>query len=211
MKTETPNHLLAQDAGPAPRAVVARRLAPAAVASLLAALVLVIVFTPLVPAGLMREPGWWLKLGYAAALASAAAWCVARLARPGLRADRAAQVWVGIALLMAAIGLFEQLQLPPGTRLAAWLGHSWTTCPRNVMLLSLPAMALCFWALRGLAPTQPRRAGLAAGLLAGALGAMVYTLACSELSPSFVVTWYTLGIAGAGVIGALLGPRLLRW
>jgi hypothetical protein len=28
---------------------------------------------------------------------------------------------------------------------------------------------------------------------------------------AFVATWYTLGIAATGALGALLGPRLLRW
>ena len=72
-------------------------------------------------------------------------------------------------------------------------------------------MGAAFWALRGLAPTRPRAAGLAAGLLAGAVGATGYALSCSELSMAFVAIWYTLGIALAGGLGALLGPRLLRW
>jgi hypothetical protein len=28
---------------------------------------------------------------------------------------------------------------------------------------------------------------------------------------AFVATWYTLGIGLAGALGALLGPRVLRW
>jgi hypothetical protein len=67
------------------------------------------------------------------------------------------------------------------------------------------------WALRGLAPTRPRAAGLAAGLLAGAIGAFAYALACHEVSVAFVALWYSLGIALSGALGALLGPRLLRW
>jgi hypothetical protein len=73
------------------------------------------------------------------------------------------------------------------------------------------ALAAALWALRGLAPTRPRAAGGAAGLLAGAVGAAGYSLACPEASPGFVAAWYTLGIALTGGLGALLGPRLLRW
>ncbi len=32
-----------------------------------------------------------------------------------------------------------------------------------------------------------------------------------EMSAAFVVTWYSLGVAGCVTIGALTGPRLLRW
>jgi hypothetical protein len=80
-----------------------------------------------------------------------------------------------------------------------------------VLLLSLPALAAALWALRGLAPTRPRAAGLAAGLLAGGLGAAGYALSCTELSPAFVAVWYSLGIALAGGLGASLGPWALRW
>ena len=66
-------------------------------------------------------------------------------------------------------------------------------------------------ALRGLAPTQLRLAGLAAGLLAGGVGAIGYALSCTEVGLPFVATWYSLGIALTGALGALLGPRLLRW
>jgi len=79
------------------------------------------------------------------------------------------------------------------------------------VILSLPALAGALWALRGLAPTRPRAAGLAAGLLAGGLGAFGYALSCTELSPAFVAIWYSLGIALAGALGAALGPRILRW
>jgi hypothetical protein len=80
-----------------------------------------------------------------------------------------------------------------------------------VLALSLPALVGALWALRGLAPTRPGAAGLAAGLLAGALGALGYSLACTELSPAFVAFWYSLGIGLAGALGAVLGPWVLRW
>jgi hypothetical protein len=40
---------------------------------------------------------------------------------------------------------------------------------------------------------------------------MGYALACPEVSLTFVAIWYSLGIALAGVLGAFLGPRVLRW
>jgi hypothetical protein len=85
------------------------------------------------------------------------------------------------------------------------------TCPWSVFLLSLPALAATLALLRQRAPTRLRAAGAAAGLFAGALGAAGYALSCTEESAAFVAVWYTLGIVLSTALGALLGPRVLRW
>jgi len=165
----------------------------------------------LVPSELFAHPGWWAKFGYTALLVAALAWLASRLARPasGTAAPQGALAAIlGLAALLGALALADA---PPGRRVAEWLGHSSLGCPFSVFALSLPALAAVMWALRGLAPTRLRAAGLAGGLLAGALGALGYALSCSEVSMAFVATWYSLGIVTTGVIGALLGPRLLRW
>jgi hypothetical protein len=54
-------------------------------------------------------------------------------------------------------------------------------------------------------------AGFSGGLLAGAIGAAGYSLACPESSAAFVAIWYTLGILLTGVVGAAIGDRVLRW
>ena len=64
---------------------------------------------------------------------------------------------------------------------------------------------------RRAATTRPVAAGFAAGVMAGSVGAFGYALSCPEASPAFVATWYTLGIALTGALGAALGPRVLRW
>jgi hypothetical protein len=114
-------------------------------------------------------------------------------------------------VVMLAIGGAHVALAPAGERAAALLGRSWASCAFTVLALSLPALAAAFWALRGLAPTRLRAAGFAAGLLAGALGALGYALVCPETSPAFVAVWYTLGIVLTAGLGALVGPRLLRW
>lgn len=91
------------------------------------------------------------------------------------------------------------------------MGDSWSTCSWSVLVLSLPGLACVLSAVRGMAPTRPFAAGFAAGLFAGALGAFGYSLSCPEVSPAFVALWYSLGIGLSGIVGALLGPRLLRW
>ena len=71
-------------------------------------------------------------------------------------------------------------------------------------------LAAVLWALRALAPTRPRAAGAAAGLLAGAVGAVGYTLACAEISYDFVATWYTFAMSLVAGVGALSGRWILR-
>jgi hypothetical protein len=52
---------------------------------------------------------------------------------------------------------------------------------------------------------------MAAGLLAGGMGAALYAMHCPDDSPLFVATWYGLAIAVVATLGAVLGSRVLRW
>jgi hypothetical protein len=78
-------------------------------------------------------------------------------------------------------------------------------------MLSVPVFVAVMLAMKGLAPTRLRLAGAAAGLASGSLGALVYTLHCPEMAAPFLSIWYLLGVLIPTGIGALLGPRLLRW
>lgn len=211
MKTDTLIDLLARGAGPAPRAVAARRLVPAAALGLLLSVALALALIGPIPAAMVATPAPWIKLAYAAAIAASAGWWTARLSRPVARLALPRRAVLAAFGAMALLGAGALLALPAGQRLAALLGHSWSSCPWNVLALSLPALAGALWALRGLAPTRLRAAGFAAGLLAGAVGAAGYALSCDETAPAFIAVWYSLGIAATGLLGALIGPRVLRW
>lgn len=211
MKTEAWIELLARDAGPAPRALVAKRLTPAVAVGLLASACASVAVFGLIPRSLFGTPVPWTKLAYAAALAMAAGWWAVRLSLPGASHGRPGRVALGVVMVMAAVGLMSWLSRPAAERLAALLGHSWQSCAPSVLAVSLPALAAALWALRGLAPTRPRVAGFAAGVLAGSIGAMGYSLSCPEASAAFVAVWYSLGILLTGGLGALLGPRALAW
>lgn len=211
MRTDDLIHLLAQGAGAAPRGLVERRLGAALLLGLAASVAGAYAWLGFVPRELFALPGPWFKLGYAAAMVLAAGWLCMRLARPAARVEMAVSATAAVLLLAAMVGWLAWRATPPDARTDGLLGHSWALCPWFVLALSLPALVAVLWALRGLAPTHPRAAGFAAGLLAGALGAGGYALACTELAMSFVAVWYTLGILMAGLLGAWLGPRLLRW
>lgn len=90
-------------------------------------------------------------------------------------------------------------------------GVSWQVCPFYIATLALPPMLAVWWALRGLAPTRPALAGAAAGLAAGATGALAYALYCPEMAAPFLSIWYLAGMLIPAVVGAALGPLLLRW
>ena len=159
----------------------------------------------------MHGFSFWMKWVYTASLGIVAITATAGLARPDATRPRRLW-WLAVPiLLLAGIGIAELAYTPSRNWLAMWLGQSWTVCPWVVLLLSAPIFAGLLWSFRALAPTRLRMAGAAAGLAAGAWAATLYCLHCPEVSALFVLTWYSLGIALAALIGALIGPRLLRW
>ena len=49
-------------------------------------------------------------------------------------------------------------------------------------------------------------------MASGGIAATAYgILPCPESTVAFVATWYTLGVAAAGLIGAVAGRFALRW
>ncbi|NYT40741.1 DUF1109 domain-containing protein [Sphingomonas sp. R-74633] len=159
----------------------------------------------------MRGTAFWVKWSYTFSLAIAAVVMIAQLARPDSQRLRWTWLLAIPVTLLAGLGALELARTPPGKWLAMWLGHSWMICPWLVLALAMPIFIGLLWSFRRLAPTRLRAAGAAAGLAAGAFAATVYCIHCPEVSAIFVLTWYSLGILLAASLGALLGPRLLRW
>ena len=212
MKTELLIDMLARGAGPAPRALAASRLAPVAAAGLLTSALLALVLMGPLPGSMFATPAPWIKLGYTGMVALAAGWLAARASLPIARVEAPRWALLAVVVAMAAVGAASLIVGSPSAQgLDALMGQTGLQCPWNVLALSLPALGLSLWAVRGLAPTRPVSAGFAAGLFAGGLGAFGYSLSCPEVSPAFVAVWYTLGILLTGALGAALGTRLLRW
>lgn len=211
MRTDDLITMIATQAGPAPRVSAASRLLPAGVVGGLIAAAIVLGVLGLIPAAMFTEPGPWIKIGYASTLAIAAGWLFARLGKPGASGKQATSAVIGVVLLMLMAGVLSYLGTPESERATVLLGHSWLVCPWAILTLSLPVMAGSFWAMRGLAPTNLIFAGAACGIFSGSVAALAYALACTEPAAPFIAVWYTLGIALCGVLGAMLGPRLLRW
>ena len=159
----------------------------------------------------MHGFSFWMKWSYAASLSVVALGVTAQLARPD--SGRLGLAWILVVPvgLLAMAAIVELIRTPPAEWLAMWLGKSWMVCPWIVLGLAMPIFIGLLWSFRRLAPTRLRAAGAAAGLSAGAFAATVYCVHCPEVSAIFVLTWYSLGILLAASLGALVGPRLLRW
>lgn len=213
MRTDELIHLLATDDRPVQRNAIEQRFVVAALAGIAGAGVLMLSLFGLRPDLLatMALPMFWGKLVFAAALAAAGLALLRRMARPGMALGHAA-LWLAVPpLVMWAMALWALSQVSAAERMPLILGSTWRTCPFNIAALSVPAFVAGFWALKGAAPTRLVWTGAGAGLLAGALGALVYALHCPEMVTPFLAVWYVAGMAIPTALGAVLGPRLLRW
>ena len=158
----------------------------------------------------MRNPFFDLKFAVTLALAISAIAVSLHLSRP--EASLHGFVWlllIPAGLLVAGISgeMMMPQRLPMMTRL---VGSNSKVCLTAIPAMSLPLLAAALFGLRRGAPTRPAVAGAVAGLLSAGLAATLYASHCTDDSPLFVVTWYTLATALVTAIGALAGSRVLR-
>ncbi|OHV78054.1 NrsF family protein [Ensifer sp. LCM 4579] len=114
------------------------------------------------------------------------------------------------ALLIAAI-VAELAVTPPDTWSARLVGTNAFVCLTFIPLIGLGPLALMLIALRHGAPSRPMLAGAMAGLTAGGIAATFYAAHCTDDSPLFVATWYTIAIAMLTLLGAVCAHRFARW
>lgn len=154
---------------------------------------------------------FWVKLIFPFGLAVAGLMAVDRLGRPGAPAGAGYAVGIAVAGGMALLASVELATAPRDAVSPLLFGHTLDHCTALIILLALPILAAGMYAMRQMAPTRLRLAGAAVGVTAGALSAAIYAIACNETALPFVTLWYGAGIGLTGVLGSLLGPRLLRW
>ena len=140
-----------------------------------------------------------------------AAVLVARLARPDVSSRLA--IWaLLIAPLLLVVGSCADLATSPSSVWATKLiGKNAAACVTLILLLSIAPLVALLFALSEGAPTEPRLTGAFAGIAAGAFAATLYAMHCTDDSPLFVATWYTIAIGILALAGSVLGKRLLRW
>jgi len=213
MKTDELVTLLATGAEAVdPRAPV-RRCAVAVAAGALVAAVIMVAWLG-VRGSLAQDvavPMLWVKFAFVAWLA-AGGWIAAmRLARPGATLAGVPATLIAPVLAMWVLAAVALSGADAPQRAELFLGQTWNACSLNIAMLSAPVFAAAMWGMKGFAPTRPALAGAAAGLLAGAAGAVVYTFHCPELAAPFLGTWYVLGMLIPAALGAVIGPLVLRW
>jgi hypothetical protein len=211
MKTDDLLNMLSSQLEPAPRAVALNTLLPVAVLGCAIAGFLAIIILGRIPPFMLYDSAVWVKMSYALALTLTAGSLITQLGKPGVAIGKAKIVLPLIFLSMEITGTISYFLTPAEHQKVAFFGHSWLICPWLILGLSLPALFGSLWAAKQLAPTRLRLTGAACGLFAGAIGALGYAFACTEAALTFIAIWYTLGITLSAVLGAILGPKFLRW
>ena len=134
-----------------------------------------------------------------------------RLARPGAAPGPWRWLLLATPLLLLAAVVAELVALPQVQWRSAAIGHNSRWCLAMIPLLGTAPLAAGLWALRQAAPARPMLSGAVAGLLAGGIAGFLYGLHCTDDSPLFVATWYSIATAMLTLAGAMLGRWLLRW
>jgi hypothetical protein len=135
------------------------------------------------------------------------------LARRAVRPEASLPLaWLLLApLVMAGAIIVELISVPSLQWMTRLVGSNAIVCLVSIPMLSLPLLMAGLMVLRSGAPTNPKLAGLIVGLMAGGFGATLYAAHCTDDSPLFGMTWYTLAIAIVALIGTAAGQRLLKW
>jgi hypothetical protein len=162
-------------------------------------------------AAAMETPRFLFKFVFTIAVAAGAFAAARNLARPGESLRSSLPYLVAAPVLIIAAIVAELLSMPPETWPARLIGSNSLVCLTSIPILGIGPLVVFLIALRHGAPMRPALAGAVAGLLAGGIAATFYAAECTDDSPLFVATWYTIAIAGLAALGALGATRFARW
>jgi hypothetical protein len=212
MKTDRLIHVLAADAGPSQGPVGAGlALALMLAAPFSIALFMMILGVRADVMSAMHNPFFDLKFVVTLSLAIAAITISLHLARP--EASPSGWLWLLlIPVVLVALGIGAETMMPHRRPwLMRLIGNNALACTLSIPLFALPLLIGALLALRRGAPSRPALTGAIAGLVSAGLGATLYASHCTDDSPLFVATWYSLAFAFVAGVGALAGRRLLRY
>ena len=179
------------------------------------ALAAVIFFTTLGPrsdiATAAETPRFLFKFVVTITLAVSAFGLVRVLSRPE-ETSRRAILYLATAPALVIMAVIVELFLVPQDAWSAKLvGTNSVMCLTYIPLMGIGPLAMFLFALRHSAPAKPTLAGAVAGLLAGGIATTFYAAQCTDDSPLFVATWYTIAITGLTLVGAVGAHRFARW
>ena len=212
MKTDQLINLLSTNLEPVKRGETKKTLTWTILAGGLAAVCLMLATVGLRPGGGQFISGYLvLKLLFTLTLIGAGAALLGKLVSPGQDGRKLYTVILLAFLAIGSAGVCALVLGPPSGRDQMMMGSQWAICALCIPLFAIVPFSALIWALRKGAPTNLRRTGAVAGLVAGALGAVAYAFHCPDDSIPFIALWYGGMVGLCALLGAMLGPRLLRW
>ena len=151
------------------------------------------------------------KLLFGVGVAVTAAIFLPKLVRPRVYAHNLpALIFVPfVAIVAAAVSTLASVPVTAWSEMV-FEEHS-VRCLLAIPLLAILPFTALVSALRLGAPTDLSFAGAIAGLVAGGLGAAACALPCVDNWIPAIAIWYGVPIGVCAIVGAKLGPWLLRW
>ena len=115
-----------------------------------------------------------------------------------------------IFVAYAALLLYRAF-VPAATAQPLDVDHSGLECALCITLFAPLPSSLMLWQIRRGATVMPRRAGLLAMLVSGAIGHLLLKFVESNDDVLHVITWHLLPISVLGLFGWLAGRKILAW
>lgn len=144
-------------------------------------------------------------------LALAASVTVVVMSRPQIGSDHSGWRWAAaMAALLPVAGVIVGVGRGRDFFAADTMRHG-AECFAVAGAASLLVFAmLTVWLRRG-APTAPDRAGLVAGVAAGAFGIFAFSLHCPDNDIVHIGIWHSAVVLAMAALGRVTVPRLIRW
>ncbi|WP_285711646.1 DUF1109 domain-containing protein [Erythrobacter oryzae] len=157
------------------------------------------------------DPMQLVSTGLFLGLALAASVTVVVMSRPHVGSDHSGWRWAAaMAGLLPLAGVIVAAVRGSQTLSSEVMRHG-AECLAGGSIASLLVFALLVLWLRRGAPTSPERAGLVAGVAAGAFGIFAASLHCPDNDIVHIGLWHSAAVVAMGLVGRVVVPRLIRW
>lgn len=157
------------------------------------------------------NPMHLLATGLYLGLALAATVTVVVMSRPQVGSDYSGWRWAAAMTgLLPVAGLIVGISRGHDMLAAETMRHGGECLVLGGGTSLLVFAMLVLWLRRG-APTAPDRAGLVAGVAAGAFGIFAFSLHCPDNDIVHIGIWHSTVVLAMAGLGRITVPRLIRW
>lgn len=157
------------------------------------------------------NPMHLLATGLYLGLALAATVTVVVMSRPQVGSDYSGWRWAAAMTgLLPVAGLIVGISRGHDMLAAETMRHGGECLMLGGGASLLVFAMLVLWLRRG-APTAPDRAGLVAGVAAGAFGIFAFSLHCPDNDIVHIGIWHSAVVLAMAGLGRITVPRLIRW